>query len=77
MNLFRSEEHVRRWAQFNPMAAEGVIALADLAVLFSTASRHHLLDSGYVSRWLPQRERERQEALARLGKTTPFWRGQT
>jgi len=31
MNLFRSEEHARRWAQFNPAAEEGFIDLPDLA----------------------------------------------
>jgi len=25
MNLFRSEEHARRWAQFNPASGEGFI----------------------------------------------------
>ena len=27
MNLFRSEEHVRNWPQFNPESAEGVISV--------------------------------------------------
>jgi len=25
MNLFRSEEHVRRWALFNPVSTEGLM----------------------------------------------------
>jgi hypothetical protein len=77
MNLFRSEEHALRWPQLKPDAAQGVIPLRELAVLFGTETRHHLLDPDYVSRWLPQRESERQEALARLGLTTPFWTGRT
>ena len=75
MNLFRSEEHVPRWAQFNPAAGEGLIALPDLAALFGTESRHHWLDEDYLSRWLPQRARERREVLERIGKGTPYWLG--
>ncbi len=75
MNLFRSEEHARNWAQYNPAsAADGVIALADLAALFGTESRHHLLDADYLSRWHPRRPRERREVLERIGKTA-FWLG--
>ncbi len=76
MNLFRSEEHVRRWPQLNPAAAvEGLIPLADLADWFGLPSRRHLLDDDYLSRWYPERDRERRAALTRLGKATPFWVG--
>jgi hypothetical protein len=76
MNLFRSEEHVRRWAQFNPASErDGLIALADLAGFFGTESRHHMLDGDYLSAWYPRRATERREYLARIGKTSPFWLG--
>ena len=76
MNLFRGEEHVRRWALLNPAAAtEGLIPLADLAAWFGMESRRHLLDDDYLSRWYPERDRERRAALERLGKATPFWLG--
>ncbi len=76
MNLFRSEEHVSRWALLNPAAAaEGLIPLADLAAWFGMESRRHLLDDDYLSRWYPERDRERRAAMERLGKTTPFWLG--
>ena len=74
MNLFRLEEHVRRWAGLNPEATEETILLPDLAALMGTESRHHWLDEDYVSRWLPQRPRQRQEVLDRLGRSS-FWRG--
>ncbi len=77
MNLFRSEEHALRWPLLNPGAEEGVTPLPEIAALFSTESRHHVADRDYVSRWLPQRESERQEALVRQGWTSPYWRGQT
>ena len=45
MNLFRSEEHTRRWPLFNPRAEEGFISLAELAAFFGTETRHHMLDA--------------------------------
>jgi len=48
MNLFRSEEHARRWAQFNPASEQGFISLADLAGFFGTETRRHLLDADYL-----------------------------
>ncbi len=73
MNLFRSEEHVRRWALFNPVSTEGLIPLVDLAGLFATPSRRHLLDDDYLSVWYPQRGPERRAFLERIGKATPYW----
>jgi hypothetical protein len=75
MNLFRSEEHARRWARFNPASGDGFIALSDLAGFFGTESRHHMLDVDYLSTWYPRRAAERREYLARVGKTSPFWLG--
>ncbi len=76
MNLFRGEEHVARWALVNPVAAtEGLIPLADLAAWFGMESRRHLRDDDYLSRWYPERDRERRAAMERLGKLTPFWMG--
>lgn len=73
MNLFRSEEHARRWSEFTPAAEEGLIALADLAALFGTESRRHNLEPDYFSAWLPKRAAERRAVLERLGKATPYW----
>jgi hypothetical protein len=72
MNLFRSEEHVRCWKGLNPAAANETIAIADLAELMGTESRRHWLDDDYVSRWLPNRPRERLTVLERLGRSS-FW----
>ncbi len=73
MNLFRSEEHVRNWRQFNPDSAEGSLPLNDEVVLFSTEAGKHRLDGDFISRWLPNLADERTEAARRLGKTGPFW----
>ncbi len=75
MNLFRLEEHARRWAQFNPASEQGFISLADLAGFFSTETRRHMLDADYLSAWFPKRAQERRDYMARIGKATPFWLG--
>ncbi len=77
MNLFRSEEHARRWALFNPQSeeGEGFISLPDLAGFFGTESRHHMLEPDYLSVWYPRRGAERRGYLERIGKVTPFWLG--
>ena len=75
MNLFRSEEHARRWGQFNPASEQGFLSLQDLAGLFGTPTRRHMLDTDYLSVWYPQRAQERREYLTRIGKATPFWLG--
>ena len=75
MNLFRSEEHARRWAEFRPESEEGFISLPDLAGFFGTESRRHMLDADYLSRWFTRRGAERLEYLTRIGKSSPFWLG--
>ena len=77
MNLFRSEEHVRRWSLFDPAATQGLIPLTDLAALFGTPSRRHLLADDYLSSWYPRRYEERRQVLESLGRATPFWLGAT
>ena len=73
MNLFRTEEDIRRWALFDPASEDGIIALPDLLRLFSTESRRHLLDGDYLERWVGQRWPERRDMLQRIGKAIPYW----
>jgi hypothetical protein len=75
MNLFRSEEHVRRWSLFNPASEEGLISLPELVEFFGTETRRHMLDADYLSAWYPRRAAERLAVLERIGKTSPFWLG--
>ena len=75
MNLFRSEDHARRWSQFNPQSEEGFIALPELAGFFATESRHHMLEADYLSTWFPKRAAERRAFLEQIDKATPFWLG--
>ena len=66
MNLFRSEEHVRRWEHFIPESSGSIMPVADQVTVQGTESRRHWLDDDYLSRWFPQRARERVEALEKL-----------
>jgi hypothetical protein len=75
MNLFRSEEHARRWSQFQPRSEEGFITLDELTGFFATESRRHMLDGDYLSAWYPRRAAERRALLEKIGKTSPFWMG--
>jgi len=75
MNLFRSEDHARRWPQFQARAEVGFISLPALAGFFGTESRHHMLDADYLSTWYPRRATERRGYLEEIGKTSPFWLG--
>ncbi|HXJ81524.1 MAG TPA: hypothetical protein VMS64_22940 [Candidatus Methylomirabilis sp.] len=75
MNLFRSEDHARRWPQFRPESDEGFISLHDLVGFFGTESRQHMLDADYLSRWYPRRADERRSYLTQIGKSSPFWLG--
>ncbi len=73
MNLFRSEEDIRRWSLFDAASEDGLIGLPDLLVLFGTESRRHLLDGDYLERWAGQRWPERRDALQRIGKANSYW----
>ena len=72
MNLFRSEEHIRNWAGFDPATAEGILPLEDMVRLFSGNMFRRRLDPDYVSNsrkyvgeWLA--------VLSEIGKERPFW----
>jgi hypothetical protein len=49
MNLFRSEEDVRKWSGFKPGTDEGVVPLLDMAEAFSGNFFRRRLDPDYVS----------------------------
>ena len=73
MNFFRSEEHVRKWARFDPETEDGIVPLKDLVKLFSGNYFRRRLDPDYVSR---SREyaREMVKTLDEIGKSGPFWK---
>ncbi|HEY3064713.1 MAG TPA: hypothetical protein VGL09_02925 [Methylomirabilota bacterium] len=72
MNLFRSEEHARRWSGFNAEHAAGLLTLAQLAGIMSTALMRERLNGHYVS----SAAGYRREFLDRVREVTgadPFW----
>jgi hypothetical protein len=73
MNLFRSEEHIRNWAGFDPATEEGIIPLPDLAALFSGNFFRRRLDPDYVSR-NKEYLGEFLAEIAELAKRRPFWK---
>jgi hypothetical protein len=73
MNLFRSEEHIRNWSQFDLAAEQGIVPLANVVKLFSMDMFKKRLDPDYVAR-VGQYAEEFFAAVAELGKTRPFWR---
>ena len=73
MNLFRSEEHIRNWARFDPATEEGILPLPDVAKVFSGNFFRKRLDLDYVSR-SKEYLGEFLADIAGLAKTRPFWR---
>jgi len=67
MNLFRSEEHVRRWQKFS--TEDGIIPLQEVATLFSGNFFRRRLDPDYVSHIKGYID----EFLSVLVKQGPFW----
>ena len=72
MNLFRSEEHVANWPQYDAISAESIMPLADWAQVFSGPLLRNRLQQDYLSR-VPEYASELIMALAKLGKQGPFW----
>ncbi len=72
MNLFRSEEHVRNWDQFDPGSEEGIVPLLDLVKVFSVEYFRRRLDPDYFSQRMAYRP-QMIETLKEVGKTGAFW----
>jgi hypothetical protein len=72
MNLFRSEEHVRSFARFDPSTEDGIIPLADVVKVFSVNYFRRRLEPGYFSQRMKYRD-DMLGTLEEIGKTGPFW----
>jgi hypothetical protein len=67
MNLFRSEEHIRRWLGARPPGATiAAQTLCDLA--------HSWWDTRLKPDWRPRTREENQAILDRLELSGPFWK---
>ena len=72
MTFFRSEEHLRNWAQFDPATKEGIISLSDLVKLFSGSLFKRRMDPDYVSH-IQEYRAEIVNDLQKLEKAGAFW----
>ena len=72
MNLFRSEEHIRNWAQFDVSSEEGIISLNDLIKLFSCEQFRKRMELDFFSRRSEYRG-EFRAMLIEMGTQRPFW----
>ncbi len=74
MNHFRSGEHVRRWALFDPGSEHGIRPLVEFAtILFALPRYRERLAPDYLLR-MTELSRDLPGALERLGQSSPFWR---
>jgi hypothetical protein len=71
MNLFRSEEHVKRWSLYDPASEDYIMALADWAQAFSGPMHRSRLDPDYLARSAAYLAA--YHATSTTGKTTSFW----
>ncbi|MDH3296539.1 MAG: hypothetical protein OER95_19635 [Acidimicrobiia bacterium] len=71
MNLFRSEEDVRHWSQFDPATSEGILPLDELVELFSVDHFTRRLETDYIASGL--HGNTLIAAVTELAKTKPYW----
>jgi len=72
MNLFRSEEHVRRWVLFDPDSEDGIRPIVEFAALFGLRVFRERFALDYLQR-LPALRQELLAASERFAKGSPFW----
>lgn len=72
MNLFRSEEHVRRWSLYDPASADYIMALTDWVQVFSGPMHRRRLDPDFLARSAEYLAAYHADLKA-LGKSTSFW----
>jgi hypothetical protein len=73
MNLFRSEEHVRRWDSFAEGSDEGITPLPDMIKLFSGSYFKRRMDQDYVSHMF-EYAKEMVQVMKEIGTSGPFWK---
>jgi len=72
MNLFRSEEHAKKWFRYEPESEDAIMPVADWARVFSGPMFRDRLRDDYLSLRGEGLSAFRQ-AFSDLGKTGPFW----
>jgi hypothetical protein len=72
MNIFRSEEHVKRWPLYYRMAEDYIMPVSDWAQVFSGPLFRKRLEPDYLANSEEYFE-EYQSSLRHFGKQSPFW----
>jgi hypothetical protein len=72
MNLFRAEEHVRNWPDYDPLSAESIMPISDWATAFSGSLFKKRLQPDYLNKW-KEYAPEMLSTLQKFGKSGPFW----
>ncbi len=72
MNLFRSEEHVKKWPQYDPASAQSIMELAKWAEIFSGPLFRNRLDPDYLEK-VHEYAAVMFQTLKKIGKAGPFW----
>jgi class 3 adenylate cyclase len=70
MNLFRSEEHARRWSLYYRADDDYIMPVSDWATVFTSSLFKNRLDEDYLSH-ADAYLRDYREALKAMGKTIP------
>ena len=73
MNLFRSEEHAKRWSGYRADATAGLLPLKGILAIFSGRLFRERLSGHYVSD-LKSLSLEQAALLKQLTGDDPFWR---
>jgi len=72
MNLFRSEEHIRKWARYDPATEQGILPLQNVVNVFSGKFMQKRLDLNYASHAL-EYFGETLSVISEIAKKRPFW----
>jgi hypothetical protein len=73
MNLFRSEEHARRWGGFTPESAAGLKPLKDILAIFSGRLFRERPNGRYITD-LKELALSQANLVKQLTGDDPFWR---
>jgi len=73
MNLFRSEEHAKRWSGYKAESAAGLRPLQDMMAIFSGRLFRERLNGHYISS-LKELGLAQGELIKQLTNDDPFWR---
>jgi hypothetical protein len=72
MNLFRSEEHARRWSGFSADTAAGILSFPDMVAIMSTPRHRERLNGHYVSS-VASYAKQFFDTLRQVTRSSPFW----